>query len=154
MKEKGLPDDAIDELLKKIETAPAYFRTGMRYVTAVADSTLITTESSDNRVQKILLKHDELYFRTPSGNYDSLFEAPRKNFKVSGRQLVLLDHKCEEYISTDSTVIICVAEDLPSGINPGIRTGLKGAVLLYELKTAGFVLVCRITKIERQNIKN
>jgi hypothetical protein len=152
MQEKGFPVEAIDTLLKEFKVAPAYFTAGERYVVANVDSTLITTESSDNRVEKLLLKGDDIYIRTGSGNYDSLLKTARKNFKLSGRQHRLLDHDCKEYVSSDSTVVIWVAEDLPSWINPGVRTGgIKGAVLYYELKKSGFVLMCRITKLRKVN---
>src|SRR5438477_6364975 len=67
MQEKGFPAEAIDTLLKEFKVAPAYFTTSERYVVANVDSTLITTESSDNRVEKVLLKGDDIYIRTASG---------------------------------------------------------------------------------------
>jgi len=163
MKEKNFPDEAIDMLLAKIQSGPVS-KTRTRYVKANVDSTLIEMEVAEEGslrldafdAESILLKQNELYFMTPSGNYDSLLRSPSKVFNPSGRQPVFFNYTCREYISTDSSCTIWVAEELPSCINPGIRIGnIKGAVLFYEMKSIDATLVrCGISKMTRVDTKN
>lgn len=157
MKEKNLPDDVIENLITKMRSEPIS-KTRTRYVKANADSTLIDIESGEEgslRIgsfdsEVILLKQNNLYFIV-YGKDDSLVTSPAKDFKLTERQPVFFNYTCKEYISTDSTCTILVAEDLPSCINPGIRTGnIKGAVLFYEMKYINTTVVrCGITKMTK-----
>jgi hypothetical protein len=161
MRGKDMPEEVINAVLEKFKTSPPYQKR-IRYVIAGPDSTLISTEVSDEgnlRISSfndkdVLLKNGDLYFMSGSGRYDSLLISPRKVFKPSRDQPIFFNYTCKEYISTDSSCIIWVAEVLPSYINPGIRAdGIKGAVLFYELKTSRFIIRCRITRLEQQKGK-
>jgi hypothetical protein len=130
-----------------------------RTVTANQDSTVITFDrrtiegdhNDANDPGSILLKKGELYEEAPAGNGFSKtpVTVPAKSFLPAGTTKRILLHSCKEYFSTDSTCRIWIAEDLPSYINPGIRTGnMKGAVLAFEIKTASFFLKSEIIKIQ------
>jgi hypothetical protein len=158
MKNQDTPDEIIELVLGKMKMGPVS-AAKRRHVTANDDSTIIDIEVSEEgslrldafETEHSLLKQDELYLMSPSGNYDNPCNIPRKIFKPSGRQPVFFNYTCREYISTDTTCTIWVAEELPASINPGIRTGnIKGAVLFFELKHSGVLTIrCGIKKLEK-----
>jgi hypothetical protein len=142
MREKNVPQEMIEAMIKKMSSAPVSTER-TRYVTANDDSTFITLETAEKGAlrnsaissQYFLLKNKELYITNMSGKADSMITSPHKVFKATGKQPVYFNTTCREYISTDSTCTIWVAEQLPSCINPGVCTGdIKGAVLYYQLK--------------------
>jgi hypothetical protein len=138
MKEKNAPDAVITAVLLKLSSGPVADVT-KRTVIANDDSTMIVIESPDAS-QRILLKKDEIYI--PDGNgSDTMVTTPHKIFKPTGKRPELFNYTCMEYISTDSTCTIWVAEDLPNCINPGIRVkNINGAVLFSEIKREGKIL--------------
>src|SRR5258706_38096 len=117
LQEKNIPQEVVDTIMKKMVAGPASTER-TRYVSAYTDSTLISIESEYS-----LLKRGELYILDRRGDPDSMVTRPRKIFKTTGRELIYFKNLCKEYVSTDSTCTIWVAEQLPTCINPGIRVG-------------------------------
>lgn len=164
MMEKDISHEMINAVVQKMKSGEPVSMVKKRYVRANADSTRIDIEVSDEgslrinsfATEYILLKQDNLYYLSSNRYYDSLFTAPRKVFKPTGQQPVFFNYSCKEYTSTDSTCTIWVAEELPSCINPGVRTGsIKGAVLFYELKSnANQITRCRIISLRQAEKKN
>ena len=159
MREKNVPQEIIDSIIKKMSSAPVSTER-TRYVSAYTDSTLISIETSEKGALRnnsisseyILLKGGELYITDRKGDADSIVTTPRKVFKSTGRLLSYFKNACKEYVSTDSTCTIWVAEQLPGCINPGIRVGeIKGAILYFQLKIAESIwLRCGIATIGKR----
>ncbi|MFI5131780.1 MAG: hypothetical protein ACHQFX_17385 [Chitinophagales bacterium] len=160
LREKNIPQEIIDTLVKKMSSGPVLTER-IRYVSAYKDSTLITLETLEKGALRnnsiaseyFLLKKGELYITDRQGDPDSMVTKPRKVFKSTGRLPFYFDNVCKEYISTDSTCTIWVAEQLPGSINPGVRVGeIKGAVLYYQLKIAeGIWLRCGIATVGKRS---
>lgn len=153
-----LPPQVIDQLSSQIVTEKI-FQIQEKEVLANKDSTIIrflreTREGNlheQSSLDSILFKNDEIYLESPgkSGFSSSPVVTAKKMFQPSGDTMNVMHYKCIGYISTDSLCSIWISHDLPSYLNPGIRTrGLKGAVLAYWLKSGKYFIKSKLKRIE------
>jgi hypothetical protein len=136
----------------------------VRIVEARADSTFILAtnkvdqeEESDIKINmpdaKYLYKKGKVYvFDTLKRQWViSVMWSGSKTFNANDDKRLIMGHSCTCYASTDSTLKIWVAKDLPGYVNPGLSIGqIKGAVLGYELnnRDKNNTIKSEMTKIE------
>lgn len=152
----NLSSKQIKQFLEQQKTRPAY-RYQLRVVRAAEDQTIISLDKRSIRgnhiiqvgkfalqpvdsmlykdFDSILYKNDEIFIEAPtlSGFSDKPWDRRKREFRGTGKKLLILDYRCDEFINIDSTFYIWVTEELPAYINPGIRTNnVKGAVLGFK----------------------
>ena len=131
----------------------------LRIVRAEKDQTIISIDRSSRSgnltmetFDSILYKNDEIFQDSASASGFSQLPVAtsRKDFFLTGNSKVIMNYKCNEYKSADSTCYIWVTTELPDYINPGIRKGkIKGAVLGFELKANASITKCMLTGFGR-----
>jgi len=153
-----IPPEVMQQFLSQMK-AKAIFAAQQRIVEAANDKTIISIERSTRSgnltmetFDSALYKNDELFLdsASSSGFASHPVNIPRKDFFSTGNTREILNYKCDEYLSTDSTCRIWVTEELPDYLNPGIRKGkVKGAVLGFELKANVYFTKCIVTRFGR-----
>jgi len=138
-----IPPEVMQQFLSQMKEKPL-FMAQQRIVNAGIDKTIIIIDRSSRggnfiseTFDSVLYKNDELFPDSTSASGFSVLpiSIPRKDFLSTVNTKVIMNYKCQEYISTDSTCRIWVTTELPDYLNPGIRKGnIKGAVLGFELK--------------------
>jgi len=138
-----IPPEVMQQFLSQMKEKPL-FMAQQRIVNAGIDKTIIIIDRSSRggnfiseTFDSVLYKNDELFPDSTSASGFSVLpiSIPRKDFLSTVNTKVIMNYKCQEYISTDSTCRIWVTTALPDYLNPGIRKGnIKGAVLGFELK--------------------
>ena len=138
-----IPPEVMQQFLSQMKEKPL-FMAQQRIVNAGIDKTIIIIDRSSRggnfiseTFDSVLYKDDELFPDSTSASGFSVLpiSIPRKDFLSTVNTKVIMNYKCQEYISTDSTCRIWVTRELPDYLNPGIRKGnIKGAVLGFELK--------------------
>lgn len=153
-----IPPAVMQQFLSQVKEKPITM-TQKRIVNAEPGRTIITIErrSRDGNLNletfdSLLYKNDELFPDSASVSGFSVSPIPvsRKDFVSTENTKVIMNYKCREYVSTDSTCRIWVTSELPDYINPGIRKGnVKGAVLGFELKADVVFTKCILTRFGR-----
>jgi hypothetical protein len=138
-----IPPEVMQQYLSQVKEKPLSM-IQKRIVKAEIEKTIISIERSSRSgnlsmetFDSLLYKNDELFPDSASASGFSVLPiaTSRKEFFLTGSTKVIMNYKCKEYISTDSTCRIWVTTELPDYLNPGIRKGnIKGAVLGFELK--------------------
>jgi len=138
-----IPPEVMQQFLSQMKEKPL-FMAQQRIVNAGIDKTIIIIDRSSRggnfiseTFDSVLYKNDELFPDSTSASGFSVLpiSIPRKDFLSTVNTKIIMNYKCQEYISTDSTCRIWVTTELPDYLNPGIRKGnIKGAVLGFELK--------------------
>ena len=138
-----IPPEVMQQFLSQMKEKPL-FMAQQRIVNAGIDKTIIIIDRSSRggnfiseTFDSVLYKDDELFPDSTSASGFSVLpiSIPRKDFLSTVNTKIIMNYKCQEYISTDSTCRIWVTTELPDYLNPGIRKGnIKGAVLGFELK--------------------
>ena len=138
-----IPPEVMQQFLSQMKEKPL-FMAQQRIVNAGIDKTIIIIDRSSRggnfiseTFDSVLYKNDELFPDSTSASGFSVLpiSIPRKDFLSTVNTKVIMNYKCQEYISTDSTCRIWITTELPDYLNPGIRKGnIKGAVLGFELK--------------------
>ena len=129
----------------------------LRIVNATKDQTVISMDRNSRSgsltmetFDSILYKNDEIFLKSGKGFSTNPLNSPKKEFISTGKKITILNYKCDEYLSTDSTCYIWVTTELPDYINPGIRKGnIKGAVLGFQLKANVTITKCILTRFGR-----
>lgn len=152
----NLSSKQIKQFLEQQKARPAY-RYQLRLVRAAEDQTIIsldkrsvrgnhiiqvgkfTLQPVDSMLYKnfdsILYKNDEIFIVAPtlSGFSDKPWDPRKREYRGTGKKLLILGYQCDEFINVDSTFYIWVTTELPAYVNPGIRTNnVKGAVLGFK----------------------
>jgi len=153
-----IPPEVMQQFLSQIKERPM-FMTQRRLVKAAIDRTIITIERSSRSgnltmetFDSILYKDDEIFPDSLSATGFTLFPiaSQRKEFLSTGNTVLILNYKCNEYVSNDSTCRIWITTELPDYLNPGIRKGnVKGAVLGFELKGNATITNCILIRFGR-----
>ena len=153
-----IPPEVMQQFLSQMKLKPL-FASQQRIVKAANDKTIISIERSTRSgnltmetFDSALYKNDELFLdsASSSGFASHPIDLPRKDFFSTGNSREILNYKCDEYLSTDSTCMIWVTKELPDYLNPGIRKGnVKGAVLGFELKANVSFTKCILTRFGR-----
>lgn len=151
-----IPPEVMRQFLSQMKGKPLNM-IQKRIVKAGIEKTIISIErnSRDGNLSmetfdSLLYKNDELFPDSASGFSVLPISTTRKDFLSTGNTEVILNYKCKEYISTDSTCRIWVTTELPDYLNPGIRKGnIKGAVLGFELKANIIITRSFLTKFGR-----
>jgi len=163
------------QFLEQQKTRPAY-RYQLRLVRAAEDQTIIsldkrsirgnhiiqtvgnvTLEPIDSMLYKnfdsILYKNDEIFNEAPtlSGFSDKPWDRRKREYRGTGKKIVILGYQCDEFINIYSTFYVWVTEKLPGYINPGIRTNnVKGAVLGFKyIEKTGTTTKSMLVKLEK-----
>jgi len=153
-----IPPEVMQQFLSQMKEKPL-FMAQQRIVNAGIDKTIIIIDRSSRggnfiseTFDSVLYKNDELFPDSTSASGFSVLpiSIPRKDFLSTVNTKVIMNYKCQEYISTDSTCRIWVTRELPDYLNPGIRKGnIKGAVLGFELKENVSVTKSFLTRFGR-----
>jgi hypothetical protein len=161
LKEKGLDDDAVktlsSQLMAQLTKIPMQ-GSQLRKVRTRGDSTIIVFDKKTrtgnltvHMPDSMLLIKSRVYMSDSLGKgFSKTPDEPKeRSFRLTGSSKKILNYTCNEYQSTDSTVRIWVAENMPTSINPGIRVGnTKGAVLAFELMSGSLFTKCELIKLE------
>jgi hypothetical protein len=162
IEEKGFPASVVEQLVEQV-TSRNISSEYLYIVDARPDSTFILTkknedDESENKMsmptQLSLFYKGEIYkFDSGSTRFSVFRDAePPKTFVEKGEVKTIMGHICKGYISADTSWTIWVTQDLPSYINPGIRTGsVKGAVLAFRRKVKETIIEAEIDEIEKKN---
>jgi hypothetical protein len=145
-----LKEQGIEQNNDRIVTASEH-RTVIKIPRETIEGNEVTFNGKSAIFDSLLLENGELYEDAPTktGFSRTPVAVARKTFQLTGNSKNILSHHCQEYLSTDSLCRIWVAIDLPSSINPGVRTSnIKGAVLAFELKTEQTALHSVAVKID------
>jgi hypothetical protein len=161
LKEKGLDDDAVSDLSKQLMAKLAstkMYDSQLRKVRTTVDSTIIVFDKTSRRgtltiqmPDSMLLVNGRVYMSDSlrKGFSKTAELQKERSFRATGASKKILKYACNEYLSTDSTLRIWVAENMPTSINPGIRVGkTKGAVLAFELMSGTLFTKCEIIKLD------
>ena len=101
----------------------------------------------------ILYKNDEIFNEasTLSGFSDKSWDRRKREFRGTGKKLLILGYQCDEFINIDSTFYMWVTTELPAYVNPGIRTNnVKGAVLGFKyIEKTGTTTKSMLVKLEK-----
>jgi hypothetical protein len=153
-----IPAEVLQQFISQMKEKPI-FMAQRRIVNAGFDKTVISIDRSSRNgklttetFDSLFYKDDEIFMdsSSASGFSSSPINTPRKEFLASGNLKIILNYKCNEYVSTDSTCRIWVSTELPDYLNPGIRKGtIKGAVLGFELKSNATYTKCMLTRFGR-----
>jgi hypothetical protein len=153
-----IPPEVMQQYLSQMKEK-ALFMAQQRIVKACIEKTIISIDRSSRSgnltletFDSLLYKSDEIFMESasPTGFSDHPIGIPRKEFLSTGNTMLILDYKCNEYLSTDSTCRIWIAKELPDYINPGIRKGnINGAVLGFELQGNVTKTKCVLTRFGR-----
>ncbi len=153
-----IPPEVMQQYLSQVKEKPVSM-IQKRIVKAQIGKTIISIERNSRSgnltietFDSLLYKNDELFpdSATASGFSVLPISTTRRIFLSTENSKVILNYKCKEYISTDSTCRIWVTTELPDYLNPGIRKGkLKGAVLGFELKANVMITRCFLSKFGR-----
>jgi len=171
----NLSSKQIKQFLEQQRTRPPY-RYQLRVARAEEDQTIISLdkhsikgnfivqtvgkfrlEPVDSMLYKnfdsILYKNDEIFNQasTSSGFSDKPWDRPKRQYRGTGKKLFILGYQCDEFINIDSTFYMWVTEELPSYVNPGIRTNnVKGAVLGFKyIQWPGITTKSILVKLEK-----
>jgi hypothetical protein len=153
-----IPPEVMQQYLSQVKEKPVSM-IQKRIVKAEIEKTIISIERksrsgnlSMETFDSVLYKNDELFpdSATASGFSVVPITTSRKDFLSTGNTKVIMNYKCKEYISRDSTCRIWVTTELPDYLNPGIRKGnIKGAVLGFELKANVIITRSFLTRFGR-----
>jgi hypothetical protein len=170
----NLSSKQIRQFLEQQKARPAY-RYQLRVVRAAADQTIIsldkhsirgnhivqvgkfTLQPIDSMLYKnfdsILYKNDEIFNEasTLSGFSDKPWDRHKRDYRGTGKKILILGYQCDEFINIDSTFYMWVTEELPAYVNPGIRTNnVKGAVLGFKyIEETGTTTKSMLVKLEK-----
>jgi len=163
------------QFLEQQKARPAY-RYELRVVRAAENQTIIsldkhsirgnhiiqtvgnlTLQPVDSMLYKnfdsILYKNDEIFNEAPtlSGFSDKPWDRRKREYRDTGKKILILGYQCDEFINIDSSFYIWVTEELPGYVNPGIRTNnVKGAVLGFKyIEKTGTTTKSRLVKLEK-----
>ena len=162
------------QFLEQQKERPAY-RYQLRLVRAAEDQTIISLDKSsikgnhiiqvgkftlppvDSMLYKdfdsMLYKNDEIFNQasTLSGFSSKPFDRRKREFRGTGKKLLILGYQCDEFINIDSTFYMWVTTELPAYVNPGIRTNnVKGAVLGFKyIEKTGTTTKSMLVKLEK-----
>ena len=153
-----IPTEVLQQFISQMKEKPI-FMAQRRIVNAGFDKTVISIDRSSRNgklttetFDSLFYKDDEIFMdsSSASGFSSSPINIPRKEFLATGSIRIILNYKCNEYVSTDSTCRIWVSTELPDYLNPGIRKGtIKGAVLGFELKSNATFTKCILIRFGR-----
>ena len=153
-----IPPAVMQQFLLQMKQKPV-FMAQQRIVNAGIDKTVISIDRSSRSgnltmetFDSILYKGDEIFRDSSSATGFTLFPiaTQRKEFLSTGNTVLILNYKCNEYVSNDSTCRIWITTQLPDYLNPGIRKGnIKGAVLGFELKGNATITKCILKRFGR-----
>jgi hypothetical protein len=170
----NLSSKQIKQFLEQQKARPPY-RYQLRVVRAAEDQTIISLDKRSIRgnhiiqvgkftlqpvdimlykdFDSILYKNDEIFIVAPtlSGFSDKPWDRRKREYRGTGKKILILGYQCDEFINIDSTFFMWVTEELPAYVNPGIRTNnVKGAVLgfMYIEKT-GTTTKSMLVKLEK-----
>jgi hypothetical protein len=153
-----IPPEVMQQYLSQVKEKPVSM-IQKRIVKAEIEKTIISIERksrsgnlSMETFDSVLYKNDELFpdSATASGFSVVPITTSRKDFLSTENTKVIMNYKCKEYISRDSTCRIWVTTELPDYLNPGIRKGnIKGAVLGFELKANVIITRSFLTRFGR-----
>jgi hypothetical protein len=157
--EQQLPNEITESYIEKIFPNKQMFTLVKgREVLAEQDSTLITLNySSSGNVKiympsnKLMVKNGMLYRYSEPEDSFYLSDIPDSSqiFKPTNSYVYILNYKCEEFVSADSTYKIWITNELPSCINPGLGIkNISGAVLGFEAKINNSYTKSRLSSIE------
>ena len=170
----NLSSKQIKQFLEQQKARPAY-RYQLRVVRAAEDQTIIsldkrsirgnhivqvgkfTLQPIDSMLYKnfdsILYKNDEIFNEAPtlSGFSDKPWDRRKREYRGTGKKILILGYQCDEFINIDSTFYIWVTTELPASVNPGIRTNnVKGAVLGFKyIEKTGTTTKSMLVKLEK-----
>jgi hypothetical protein len=171
----NLSSKQIKQFLEEQKARPAY-RYQLRIVRAAEDQTIIsldkrsirgnhiiqtigkfTLQPIDSMLYKnfdsILYKNDEIFNEAPtlSGFSEKPWDRRKREYRGTGKKILILGYQCDEFINIDSTFYIWVTEELPGYVNPGIRTNnVKGAVLGFKyIEKTGTSTKSMLVKLEK-----
>lgn len=170
----NLSSKQIKQFLEQQKARPAY-RYQLRVVRAAEDQTIISLDKRSIRgnhiiqvgkftlppvdsmqyknFDSILYKNDEIYIVAPtvSGFSDKPWDRRKREFRGTGKKLLILGYQCDEFINIDSTFYMWVTTELPAYVNPGIRTNnVKGAVLGFKyIEKTGTTTKSMLVKLEK-----
>jgi hypothetical protein len=159
LKEKGMDDKAIAEVNAQLMAKFASSKTHssmLRKIRAKGDSTLIVFDKSSrtgnltvNMPDSMLLLGTTMYVGDSVGKGFLKTTGKERSFNPTGSSKKVLGYTCKEYLSTDSTLRIWVAENMPASLNPGVRVGkMKGAIMAFELMSGSMFTKCEMIKLE------
>ena len=170
----NLSSKQIKQFLEQQKARPAY-RYQLRVVRAAEDQTIIrldkrsirgnhivqvgkfTLQPIDSMLYKnfdsILYKNDEIFNEAPtlSGFSEKPWDRRKREYRGTGKKILILGYQCDEFINIDSTFYMWVTEELPAYVNPGIRTNnVKGAVLGFKyIEKTGTTTKSMLVKLEK-----
>jgi hypothetical protein len=170
----NLSPKQIRQFLEQQKARPAY-RYQLRVVRAAEDQTIIsldkrsirgnhivqvgkfTLQPIDSMLYKnfdsILYKNDEIFNEasTLSGFSDKPWDRRKRDYRGTGKKILILGYQCDEFINIDSSFYMWVTEELPGYVNPGIRTNnVKGAVLGFKyIEKTGTTTKSMLVKLEK-----
>jgi hypothetical protein len=170
----NLSSKQIRQFLEQQKARPAY-RYQLRVVRAAEDQTIIsldkrsirgnhivqvgkfTLQPIDSMLYKnfdsILYKNDEIFNEasTLSGFSDKPWDRRKRDYRGTGKKILILGYQCDEFINIDSSFYMWVTEELPGYVNPGIRTNnVKGAVLGFKyIEKTGTTTKSMLVKLEK-----
>ena len=170
----NLSSKQIKQFLEQQKARPAY-RYQLRLVRAAVDQTIISLDKRSIRgnhiiqVGKFILKpvdsmlykdfdsilynNDEIFIAAPtsSGFSEKPWDRRKREYRGTGKKILILGYQCDEFINIDSTFYMWVTEELPAYVNPGIRTNnVKGAVLGFKyIEKTGTTTKSMLVKLEK-----
>ena len=170
----NLSSKQIKQFLEQQKARPAY-RYQLRLVRAAVDQTIIsldkrsirgnhiiqvgkfTLKPVDSMLYKdfdsILYNNDEIFIAAPtsSGFSEKPWDRRKREYRGTGKKILILGYQCDEFINIDSTFYMWVTEELPAYVNPGIRTNnVKGAVLGFKyIEKTGTTTKSMLVKLEK-----
>ncbi|HMK19549.1 MAG TPA: hypothetical protein VK492_15210 [Chitinophagaceae bacterium] len=171
----NLSSKQIKQFLEQQKARPAY-RYQLRVVRAAEDQTIISLEKRSIRgnhiiqtvgnftlqpidsmlyknFDSILYKNDEIFNEAPtlSGFSEKPWDRRKRDYRGTGKKILILGYQCDEFINIDSTFYMWVTEELPAYVNPGIRTNnVKGAVLGFKyIEKTGTTTKSMLVKLEK-----
>ena len=170
----NLSSKQIKQFLEQQKARPAY-RYQLRLVRAAVDQTIIsldkrsirgnhiiqvgkfTLKPVDSMLYKdfdsILYNNDEIFIAAPtsSGFSEKPWDRRKREYRGTGKKILILGYQCDEFINIDSTFYMWVTTELPAYVNPGIRTNnVKGAVLGFKyIEKTGTTTKSMLVKLEK-----